>query len=113
MTRTVVATAYGGPEGLAVQDIELPALEPGQVLIDVRAAGTNPFDYKSYSGAFGNDPAKLPLPLGFEVSGVIAAVEQRGHGFNGSLGVGDAVLAGGDPAEVLVASRRERSTDGV
>jgi len=90
----VVATAYGGPDVLAVRDVELPALQPGQVLIDVRAAGTNPFDYKRYSGAFGDDPDDLPLPLGFEVSGVVAAADQRAQGFNGPLAVGDAVLAG-------------------
>ena len=70
MSKTVVAEGYGGPEVLAVQDIVLPDAGPGQVLIDVKAAGTNPFDYKSYSGSMGADPDKLPIPLGLEVSGV-------------------------------------------
>ena len=64
MTRTVVAQTYGGPEVLALQDIELPEPAEGQVLVDVRAAGTNPFDYKVYSGEMGDDPARLPLPIG-------------------------------------------------
>jgi NADPH:quinone reductase-like Zn-dependent oxidoreductase len=37
----------------------------------VRAAGSNPIDYKVYSGVMGLDPASLPMPLGLEVSGVV------------------------------------------
>ncbi|HEY9376387.1 MAG TPA: alcohol dehydrogenase catalytic domain-containing protein, partial [Jiangellaceae bacterium] len=81
MSKTVVADGYGGPEVVAVQDIVLPDPGPGQVLIDVKAAGTNPFDYKSYSGSMGDDPDKLPIPLGLEVSGVIAAVAPGMNGF--------------------------------
>ncbi len=93
MTQTVVAEAYGGPEVLAVQDIVLPNPGPEQVLIDVRAAGTNPFDYKVYSGQMGNDPAALPMPVGIEVSGVVAAVAPGLSGYTGPLNVGDAVIA--------------------
>ena len=93
MTQTVVAEAYGGPEVLAVQDIVLPNPGPEQVLIDVRAAGTNPFDYKVYSGQMGNDAAALPMPVGIEVSGVVAAVAPGVSGYTGPLNVGDAVIA--------------------
>lgn len=41
MTRTVAATGYGGPEVLVVQGIPLPHQGHQQVLIDVRAAGTD------------------------------------------------------------------------
>ena len=74
MTRSVVAEAYGGPEVLALQDIELGPPADGQVLVDVRAAGANPIDYKLYSGQMGDDPARLPLPVGLEVAGVVAAI---------------------------------------
>ena len=55
-TRAVVATAFGGPEVLSV--IETPVGPPGpdEVLISVRAAATNPLDYKLYSGNMGRDP---------------------------------------------------------
>jgi NADPH:quinone reductase-like Zn-dependent oxidoreductase len=92
MTRTVVAKAYGGPEVLVLQDIELPELADGQVLVDVRAAGTNPFDYKSYSGDMGDDPARLPLPIGSEVSGVVAAITPGATGYTGPLTAGDEVI---------------------
>jgi NADPH:quinone reductase-like Zn-dependent oxidoreductase len=92
MTKTVVAEAYGGPEVLALQDIELPAPGEGQVLVEVRAAGTNPVDYKLYSGDMGADPAKLPMPVGMEVAGVIAAVAPGTAGYTGPLTVGDEVI---------------------
>ena len=41
--------------------------------IDVRAAGVNPADYKAVAGNRGRDEANLPLPIGFEVAGVVSA----------------------------------------
>jgi NADPH:quinone reductase-like Zn-dependent oxidoreductase len=90
----VVATDYGGPEVLALQPIKLPLLDGRQVLVDVKAAGANPIDYKRYSGQMGNDPDALPMPIGMEVAGVIAAVDANISGFTGPLHVGDAVIAG-------------------
>ncbi|CAM5465080.1 hypothetical protein STENM327S_00591 [Streptomyces tendae] len=49
-----MAGAYGGPEVLSVIDVAVPEPGPNEVRITVRAAGVNPFDYKSYSGAFGS-----------------------------------------------------------
>ena len=92
MTRTVVAEGYGGPEVLALEDIQLPAPSQGQVLVDVRAAGTNPIDYKLYSGEMGRDPANLPMPVGMEVAGVVAAITPGAAGYTGPLTVGDEVI---------------------
>jgi NADPH:quinone reductase-like Zn-dependent oxidoreductase len=93
MTRRVVAQAYGGPEVLAIQQVELPQPSPEQVLITVRAAGTNPVDYKLYSGFMGDDPVRLPLPAGMEVAGVVAVASGRSSGYTGPLKVGDEVIA--------------------
>lgn len=106
MTRTIVATGYGGPEVLALQGMKLPTPGPGQVLVDVRAAGTNPIDYKLYSGDMGNDPANLPMPIGMEAAGVILAVSPGAAGYTGPLTVGDEVIvtvARGGYAEQVVA----------
>jgi NADPH:quinone reductase-like Zn-dependent oxidoreductase len=106
MSRAVVATAYGGPEVLSVVDVEVPAPGPGEVLLDVRAAGVNPIDWKSYSGAFGTDPTRLPIRLGHEVAGVVVAV---GPGVDDTP-VGDEVIAtgvvGGYAELVLVPAAR-------
>jgi NADPH:quinone reductase len=88
----VLASAYGGPEVLRVVDQDVAPPGPGEVLIDIRAAGTNPADYKTYSGAFGLDPAKLPIRLGFEASGVVAAVGEDARGPAGPVQVDDEVI---------------------
>ncbi|GAB4070697.1 NADP-dependent oxidoreductase [Angustibacter speluncae] len=74
MGRAVVATAYGSTEVLEVVDVPDDPPGPGEVAVEVRAAAANPADLKSYSGAFGTDPANLPLRLGYEVAGVVAEV---------------------------------------
>ncbi len=57
MASAVVATAFGGPEVLSLIEVPAGLPGPGQVLIDVKAAGVNPADYKMYSGAYGTDPS--------------------------------------------------------
>ena len=67
-----------------------------------RRAGANQIDYKLYSGYQGTDPAALPVPVGLEVCGVVAAVVAGTIGFTGPLNVGDEVIAvavGGGYAE--------------
>ncbi|WBB58742.1 NADP-dependent oxidoreductase [Streptomyces sp. WMMC500] len=91
-TVAVVAGAYGGPEVLSVIDVAVPEPKPNQVRITVRAAGVNPFDYKSYSGAFGADPERLPLRLGVEAAGVVTAVGADAVGPAGPIAVGDEVI---------------------
>lgn len=92
MPRVVVAEQYGGPEVLALHDVPLPGVGAGQVVVDIRAAGANPIDYKLYSGYMGDDPAALPMPVGMEASGVIAQAPTHAEGFTGPLRVGDEVV---------------------
>ena len=88
MTKTVVARTYGTPEVLKLVDVDLPSPKSGEVLVDVKAIGVNPFDFKLYSGAFGTDPEKLPIRLGGEAAGVVSAV---GDGVT-NVNVGDEVI---------------------
>ncbi len=88
MTKSVVAQSYGTSEALTVVDVEVPPPASGEVLVEVKAIGVNPIDYKLYSGAFGDDPEKLPVRVGGEAAGVVAAV---GAGVT-EIAVGDEVI---------------------
>ena len=91
--RAVVAPAYGKPDQLEVREVEVPAPGPGEVTIEVRAAGANPVDFKLFSGARGADPGALPLPVGLEVAGVLGAIGPETQIASGGGEVGDEVLA--------------------
>ena len=89
MAKTVVANAYGGPEVLEVVDRDIPPPESGQVVVQMRAIGVNPVDYKLYNGSFGHDPARLPVRPGVEGAGVVIAVGDDVD----AVRVGDEVIA--------------------
>jgi len=93
MTTTVVATGFGGPEVLSLIDQPLGEPQSGEVLIEIRAAGTNPVDYKMYSGAYGKDASQLPMHLGYEAAGVVSAMGSAAEGPAGPISVGDSVIA--------------------
>ncbi len=106
MSAVVIAPAYGGPEVLKIVDEPLGEPGPGQARIEVRAAGVNPVDHKVYSGAFGTDPARLPIRLGSEAAGVVTAAGQDAVGPAGPVTIGQEVIAfrapGAYAAELIV-----------
>ncbi|MEU5656825.1 NADP-dependent oxidoreductase [Streptomyces sp. NPDC047737] len=63
---------HGSPEVLAQVVLPRPTPAPGQILVAVRAAGVNPTDWKHR--AAGLFLGRLPLVLGWDVSGVVEAV---------------------------------------
>jgi NADPH:quinone reductase len=89
--RRWVAADFGGPEVLKQVDVEVPAPGPGEVTIQVRAVGMNPADFKRF--AAGDDRAVLPMPVGYEVAGVIRAIGPDTEIGSGGGAVGDEVLA--------------------
>ena len=82
--RAMVMPRFGGPELFEERDVEQPEPGPGEVLVRVVVAGTNPVDAKLRAdGSFaGLEP---PVVLGSDVSGVVEEV-----------GAGVADLAPGD-----------------
>ncbi|MGO4126931.1 NADP-dependent oxidoreductase [Inquilinus sp. YAF38] len=83
---------YGGPEVLAVEDVDLPQPGAGQIRIAVKAAGINPLDWKLRSGHMHKVmPLSFPAGTGLEAAGVIDAI---GEGVTGAA-VGDAVFGKG------------------
>ncbi|MER6695000.1 NADP-dependent oxidoreductase [Streptomyces minutiscleroticus] len=70
--RAISQDTYGTPDVL--KEVEVPRPTPGvsQILVAVKAAGVNPTDWKHRSQKVFLD--RLPLVLGWDVSGVVEAV---------------------------------------
>ena len=87
--KAVVLTGHGGPEVLQVRERPDPPVGPGEVRIEVKAAGINFADTMARVGLYPDAP-KPPCVLGYEVAGVVESV---GDGVD-SLSAGDRVIAG-------------------
>lgn len=82
MVKAFGYNSNGGPDVQEFLDIEMPNPMPGELLVEVRAAGVNPVDWKIRSGMFGHaSPGDLPSVLGSEVSGVVREVGGDVEGF--------------------------------
>src|SRR6186997_993544 len=95
--RAVLADGAGGPEVLSVADLPDPQPGPGEVLLDVAAAGLNRADLLQRQGFYPPPPGASDV-VGMECSGTVAAVGAGVEGWQ----VGDlacALLAGGGYAE--------------
>jgi NADPH2:quinone reductase len=90
--RAVVVSKPGGPEVLKLEERATPEPGPGQVLVDVTAAGVN---FMDVYGREGRPPygRSTPFVLGAEGAGTVSAV---GDGVSG-ISVGDTVAWTGVP----------------
>ncbi|MEI7033322.1 NADP-dependent oxidoreductase [Streptomyces pratensis] len=68
--RAVVFSRYGDESVLELTDRPAPVPADGEVLVDVRAAGVNPVDWKHREGAVRGD-RPFPLGMGWDVAGVV------------------------------------------
>jgi NADPH2:quinone reductase len=78
MTHAIVAGQAGGPEVLSYVPAERPAPGPGQLLIQVAAAGVNFIDTYKRSGVY---KVQYPFIPGSEAAGRVAAVGEGVTGF--------------------------------
>src|SRR6188768_863050 len=105
MAQHWIATRPGGLDVFLFQEYDVRPPQPGEVTIAVRAAGMNPADAKHVARG---DAADFPKPIGYEVSGVVAAVGPDTEIGSGPVSVGDEVLAfrisGGWATDVTVAA---------
>jgi NADPH:quinone reductase-like Zn-dependent oxidoreductase len=93
--RAVVITKTGPPEVLQVQERPDPQPGPGQVAIDVRAAGVNFADTMARVGLYPDAP-KLPAVVGYEVAGTVVGTGQRVMAGTRFGGYASRVVAGED-----------------
>src|ERR1700692_1262471 len=72
--RAYVLKHYGGAEGSRLMDVPAPAPGPRDILVDVRASGLNPVDFKFRQGKLRAIlRPKLPFVLGNELAGQVIA----------------------------------------
>lgn len=86
--RAVFISRHGGPEVLEVRERRDPQVAPGEVRIEVRAAGINFADLLARAGMYPDGP-KPPCVVGYEVAGVVESV---GEGVD-AVAAGDRVMA--------------------
>ncbi|MEU3607305.1 NADP-dependent oxidoreductase [Streptomyces sp. NPDC035033] len=70
--RAISQDTHGTPEVLKEVVLPRPAPGPSEILVAVRAAGVNPTDWKHRAAGIFLD--RMPLVLGWDVSGVVEAV---------------------------------------
>jgi NADPH:quinone reductase-like Zn-dependent oxidoreductase len=83
-TRTTKAygyTAFGGPDTQRFLDLPMPEPGPEDLLVEVRAAGVNPADWKARQGTSATLPQTFPAVFGREVAGVVRGVGSDVEGF--------------------------------
>ncbi len=85
--KAIQVSRSGGPEVLELQDLPIPEPNPGQVRVEIRAAGVNYVDTYHRTGLY---PMELPFIPGQEGSGFVNAI---GDGVS-ELKIGDRVAWG-------------------
>lgn len=86
--KAVLCKSFGGPESLVVEDVAPLTPGPGQLVIDVKAAGVNFPDLLIIQGKY-QFKAPFPFSPGAEASGIVKSVGEGVAGFK----PGDAVIA--------------------
>jgi len=87
--RALVFGAYGSPEVLELKEVPKPVPGPQDLLIQVKAVGLNPADYKIRKGEFKTNHHSLPITSGFDVSGIVVGKGDQAQDFQ----LGDEVFA--------------------
>ncbi len=109
--RAVVVERLGGPEAMTVADVPDPRPGPGELLVQVKAAGVNFIDTYHRTGLY---PLDLPFTPGLEGAGVVVEVGEGVEGFSPGDRVGwVSVLGTYAESHVVPADRAIPIPDGV
>ena len=108
MAKHWLATSWGSPDTWEFVEHEPSSPGPGEITVRVHAAGVNPADAKHVAAP--RDGVELPVPIGYEVSGVVTAVGPDTQIGSGAVEVGDEILAfrirGGYAEEVTIPAEK-------
>ena len=95
--RAIVVTRHGGPEALELQQRPAPEPGPGQLLVDVEAAGVNYRDIYEREGG-GAHAAETPHGAGVEGAGTVVGTDRRVAWSNAAGSYAEQVLVDADAA---------------
>ncbi|WP_207531955.1 NADP-dependent oxidoreductase [Desertivirga arenae] len=72
--KAIVLNNPGEVSQLQIQEIAIPSIQAGEVLVKVKAISINPVDIKTRTGkgVYGRIKDQTPLILGWDISGVVA-----------------------------------------
>jgi NADPH2:quinone reductase len=98
--KSVFVTEFGTSDALEIRDVEVPDPGPGQVRIDVEAAGINFADIMQRRGQYRGGP-EPPYAPGLEAAGTVDAVGEGADYEEGDRVV--ALTSGGAYAEYVLA----------
>jgi len=102
--RAVVVHEIGGPEVLKAEDLPSPEPGPGELRVDVAAAGVNFIDVYYRTGAY---PMPTPFIVGIEGAGTVSAVGSAVTAFRDGEHVAWAMVPGaGYAGQVIVPAAR-------
>ena len=74
--KAIAINEFGGRDTLQLMDLPVPEIKPGEILVNVKAAGVNPVDWKIREGYIKDlFPYEFPIILGWDAAGI---VEQAG-----------------------------------
>jgi NADPH2:quinone reductase len=93
---------FGGPEVLQLDEVPDPSPGPGQVLVEIEAAGVNPSDTYVRSGTYALTPP-LPYIPGGDGAGLVKAVGKDVRGVR----PGDRVYVSGTAGQRLIGTYAE------
>jgi NADPH:quinone reductase and related Zn-dependent oxidoreductases len=97
--RAVVVHQTGGPEVLTAQELPSPEPGPGQLRVDVAAAGVNYIDVYYRTGVY---PLPTPFIAGSEGAGVVSAIGAGVNGYQEGDHVAWAMVPGAGYAEQAI-----------
>ena len=77
--KSIQISKYGGSDVVDINnEVSIPKMSAGKVLVEVKASGVNPVDWKIREGYFQQMvPLQFPATLGTDFSGVIKELEEN------------------------------------